>query len=203
MKLDLGCGESPVEGHVGVDLPADDFSGGVDPSLGPQQARLDPRGIVRFDLASGIPWPFADGSVESLHSSHLIEHLPATDVVLYQWSTGGLGQHVLRRTGTRDALCWFMQEAWRVTRPGGEFLLRWPAMVDERTGTLCLGAFVDPSHRRFVPLQQMQNWSRKGRELLPAHHLGIDCNWTIRRTLQRPLGRRDSIENEALLVRED
>ena len=198
MKLDLGCGEKPVEGHVGVDLP---LPGATSPGAAREsfQAYVDPSGIVRFDLASGIPWPFETGSFEGLHSSHLIEHLPAEFVDVYRWEQRDLGNY-LAHLGTRDALCWFLQEAWRVTAVGGEFLLRWPALVDERTGRFCVEAFIDPTHRRFIPLRQLQNWSRSGRNALPAHHLGIDCNWTVRRTVQRERG--GAIENEALLLRE-
>ncbi len=208
MRLDLGCGLRPIEGHVGVDLPLD---GSTPDEATPGQTCIDASGIVRFDLCSGVPWPFETESVDSLYSSHLIEHVPAEGITTYRWEDLESG-HFLCPVRTLDALCWFMQEAWRVTKVGGEFLLRWPAMINEITGALSLGAFGDPTHRRFIPQRQIQNWSRKGREAIPAHHLGIDCNWEPKRdengaqhTLQRVFGQGTSgevIENEVLLVRE-
>ena len=60
MKLDLGSGPNPRDGHVGVDLNPPDHPWGV-----------------CFRFGTGEPWPFADESVEALYSSHLIEHIPS------------------------------------------------------------------------------------------------------------------------------
>jgi len=60
MKLDIGCGPNKKEGFIGIDqfqFP------GVDHV---------------FDAANeGAPWPFEDGSVEEVFSSHFLEHLTA------------------------------------------------------------------------------------------------------------------------------
>ena len=58
LKLDLGAGQSPREGFEGVDLNA-------------------PNPAHRVDLFS-YPMPWEDSSVDELHCSHFIEHLPAT-----------------------------------------------------------------------------------------------------------------------------
>lgn len=58
MKLDLGCGPNKKEGFIGVDAIA--FPG-VD---------------VVHDLLQ-FPWPFESGSVDEIHCSHVIEHIPA------------------------------------------------------------------------------------------------------------------------------
>lgn len=55
LRLDLGCGQSPQEGHTGVDRYA--------------------KGAVNFDLWSGEKWPWEDESVDELFSSHTIEHI--------------------------------------------------------------------------------------------------------------------------------
>lgn len=180
MKLDLGCGQKPIDGFVGVDLPPthrepdEQFD-----EERPLQPRIDARGIVRFDLVSGIPWPFADESVEELFSSHLVEHLPASDIAVYSWGRGGLGQPCLHRQGMQDALFWFLDEAWRVTQPGGKFLLRWPSLEDFHTGELQLAAFQDPTHRRFIPVAQIAYWSREGRKGLAVEQYRVSCDWTL------------------------
>jgi len=56
LRIDLGCGGHKKEGTIGIDLQAGQ---GVDHVL---------------DLTTA-PLPFADGSVEYVHSSHFLEHL--------------------------------------------------------------------------------------------------------------------------------
>ena len=64
MKLDLGCGKNKKEGFEGVDSIAFE---GVDHVV---------------DLRS-FPWPWEDGSVEEVHASHFIEHLPARERIAF------------------------------------------------------------------------------------------------------------------------
>lgn len=77
LRLDIGCGPNKRAEHVGIDRIA--FPG-VDHVL---------------DAGRDI-WPFADGIVESIHTSHFLEHLTATERV-----------H-------------FVNEAYRVLKPGGQ-----------------------------------------------------------------------------------
>jgi len=60
LKLDLGAGQSPREGFEGVDLHAAETKHRVD--------------LFKF------PFPWEDDSVDELHSSHFVEHLPAREV---------------------------------------------------------------------------------------------------------------------------
>lgn len=74
MKLDLGCGKRKQEGFIGVDAIAFE---GVD---------------VVHDLRQS--WPWEDGTVEQVFSSHFVEHL------------------------TGDERIHFFNELWRVMKPG-------------------------------------------------------------------------------------
>lgn len=56
LKLDLGCGETPVKGFAGVDL-------------------YSPTAEFRCDLMK-FPWPWSDESVAEVTSSHFLEHVP-------------------------------------------------------------------------------------------------------------------------------
>lgn len=59
--MDIGCGPNPAAGFVGVDrLP---FDGKVE---------------VVMD-AGRDPWPWGDGTVDEVHSSHFLEHLTAVE----------------------------------------------------------------------------------------------------------------------------
>ena len=73
--IDLACGNSKKQGFVGVD-----------------KYKTDAADIV-FDLQSGKPWPFKDNSVDEVHCSHYIEHVPD--------------------------LCHFWSELYRILKPGG------------------------------------------------------------------------------------
>ncbi len=83
-RLNLGCGRKPMEGWVNLDsrpLP------GVDV-------------IADLDACASTPLPFADGTFEAFHASHLLEHL----------------NHPLP----------FMQEVHRIAKPDAVFEIRVP-----------------------------------------------------------------------------
>lgn len=88
----------------------------------PGWLNLDPRhgeGPWRR-MAQDVPWPCADGSVDAIRASHVMEHIPA-------------GQDRID----------VMNEAHRVLRPGGVFEIIVPFM----TGTW--HAIADPTHVSF------------------------------------------------------
>ena len=64
LKLDLGCGKNKRSEFVGVDVKKFD---GVD---------------IVHDLRK-VPWPWADGSIEEVCSSHFLEHLTGSERVVF------------------------------------------------------------------------------------------------------------------------
>lgn len=192
-KLDLGSGPTPAPGYFGVD---EDHSS---------------RDVLQFNLASGVPWPFADGSIEALYSSHFIEHVRADVVAAYEFVTqdytpgayadfsARLRSHLhvhsakpmvtARFMGLQDALCWVMDEAYRVTQPGGRFRLRWPSLKFEQTGELSVLPFIDPTHRRFIPLEMIELYfSKAGRAANLTTNYRIRCDWQLETQHQRTCG---------------
>ncbi len=71
--------------------------------------------------AQDTPWPAADGSVNAIVASHVMEHIPAGDPRIF-----------------------VMNQAHRVLRPGGVFTIRVPNCL---SGTW--HAFADPTHVSF------------------------------------------------------
>ena len=69
LKLDLGCGPNPREGFIGVDAR----------QFGCDGVETDGKVDVIHDLRTD--WPWKDGSVEEVHSSHFLEHLTGAERV--------------------------------------------------------------------------------------------------------------------------
>ena len=59
LRLNLGCGRSPLEGWVNVDVVA---LPGIDV-------------VADLDACRTTPLPFADGTVSQFHMSHVLEHI--------------------------------------------------------------------------------------------------------------------------------
>lgn len=99
MKIDIGGGLKPLSGSVNLD-----------PVHGAGKWRRS---------AQDAPWPASDDSVESIHASHVLEHIPAGEPRLT-----------------------VLNEAWRVLRPGGTLTIIVPHF-----GTW--QAHADPTHLSF------------------------------------------------------
>lgn len=171
VRLDLACGWHCKEGFRGIDK----FYGAPED---------------RWDLFQ--PWPIADSSVDELHSSHFIEHIPARTIgeqYTLQIMRRFFEDCRINRGSPRDPLasyadefprdpetnCWiaFFNEAFRVAKPGAAFALQWPALQSVR-------AFQDPTHRRFIPMESLLYLSKEWRILQGLeHYLGATCDWIV------------------------
>lgn len=138
VRIDLACGQRPREGFTGYDLNAPETD---------SVKRLD---LLRF------PWPLASDSVDELHCSHFIEHIPMTET-----------------PDGRDMLLAFFDEAFRVLKPGGTMTVIWPALKSVR-------AFQDPTHRRFIPGETMGYLSAGWRKANSLDHYRVSCDFEIR-----------------------
>ena len=105
-RLDLACGQSCREGFEGVDMFAD------------AKHRVN---LMRF------PWPWADSSIDELHCSHFVEHIPMVYV-----SPEGEYRDVPASTGDRDLFFAFFDECWRILKPGGLMTVIVPALRSNR-----------------------------------------------------------------------
>ncbi len=89
IKLDLGCGRSCQPGFIGVDLYADEAQ-------------------IKHDLFK-FPFPFKPESVDEIHCSHFIEHIPQEK----RWP--------------------FFEECWRMLKPDGIMKITVPNWKSERS----------------------------------------------------------------------
>jgi predicted SAM-dependent methyltransferase len=181
LKLDLGCGQNPKEGFEGVDLYGDKAKHRVD--------------LFKF------PWPFASDSVDEIHCSHFLEHVPAReieprdlveipsfvpegaketvsfDVVL----DGALDRHCVqgsRRFLGQDMLFAFMDECYRILKVDGWMQIIVPSGRSSR-------AFWDPTHRRFFMQETFLYFNADWRKQNGLHHyrvkahFGLDVNHSL------------------------
>jgi len=144
VKLDLACGQSCREGFEGVDLWAD------------VTHRVN---LLKF------PWPWADSSVDELHCSHFVEHIPMVYV-----SPGGDYRHVPGSSEDRDLFFAFFDECWRILKPGGLMTVIVPALRSNR-------AFQDPTHRRFLPSEAFLYLNREWRAFNRLDHYRTNCDF--------------------------
>jgi hypothetical protein len=153
VRLDLGGGQNVREGFEGVDV----FPGS--------------KHVV--DLFK-FPWPFADNSVDELHCSHFVEHIPLRDVEMSDLTPEAQASaaHVGRNIVGKDMLFAFFDECYRILKPGGDMRVIVPALRNNR-------AFQDPTHRRFLPAEMFLYLSAEWRKLNRLDHYKAECNFGI------------------------
>jgi SAM-dependent methyltransferase len=134
LKLDLACGQTPREGFEGVDL----WEGA--------KHRQD---LLKF------PWPWEDVSVDELHCSHFIEHIPM--------ATTPAG---------KDLLFAFFDECYRILKPGGRMTVLCPNARSNR-------AFQDPTHRRFIVAETFLYLHKPWRAANKLDHYAVDCDFQV------------------------
>lgn len=161
VKLDLGCGDRCEPGYTGVDF----FMPGAE----------------KVDLFK-FPWPWADSSVDALHSSHFLEHIPAREVTAADLSVK-LKKGESHPYIGKDMLCVFMDEAYRILKPQGEFKICVPNARSNR-------AFQDPTHRRFFVQESFFYFSAAWREQQKLGHYLCNCDFgfEIGHTMPAELG---------------
>ena len=147
LRLDLGAGDTPQEGYQSVDL-------------------FSPSAAHRVNLCQ-FPWPWNDSSVDALYSSHFLEHLP----MVYVAPTGEYSA-VPTSSEDRDLLCRFMDEAYRVLAPRGQFKIAVPSARSNR-------AFQDPTHRRFFVAESFHYFNRSWRDERGLGHYLCSCDFDI------------------------
>lgn len=134
--LDLACGNSKREGFKGIDIVQTESTDYV------------------FDLTK-YPWPIETESVEEIHCSHYVEHIP---------------HDVNNPNDTRDGLIQFMDELYRILKPGGKATIIVPYLTSVR-------AFQDPTHRRFICKETFQYFNKEWMKAWNLEHYGINSNF--------------------------
>jgi hypothetical protein len=148
LRLDLGCGLNPKEGFEGVDLRGEKAKHVVD--------------LFKF------PWPFKDNSVEEIHASHFLEHIPAREIEERDLVDADVGAHFLGQ----DMLFAFMDECYRIMKVDAWMHVVVPSGRSSR-------AFWDPTHRRFFMQETFLYFARDWRKMNGLEHYRVSCNFGV------------------------
>lgn len=156
VKLDLACGQTPKEGFEGVDFYAPGAKHKID--------------LLRF------PWPWKDSSVDEIHCSHFIEHIPMAFVESVPLDGNGFcrtEQSVVPQTdGAKDLFFAFFDECWRILKKDATMLVICPNARNDR-------AFQDPTHRRFIVAQTFLYLHEPWRKANKLDHYNVRCNFEV------------------------
>jgi len=140
LKLDLACGNNKnTDGFKGVDIV--------------ETASTD----YVFDLLK-FPWPFEDNSVDEVHCSHFIEHIP---------------HDIHNPNDTRDGFIQFIDEVYRILKPGAKATMLAPYYTSIR-------AYGDPTHVRAICDWTFYYFNRSWIEANKLEHYGIKSNFEVR-----------------------
>ena len=151
LKLDLGCGQNPKEGHEGVDLYGD-------------------KAVHKVDLFK-FPWPFKDDSVDEIHSSHFLEHVPAREIEERDLAEGATAADRRELLG-KDMLFAFMDECHRIMKTDAWMHVVVPSGRSSR-------AFWDPTHRRFFMQETFLYFAAEWRKINGLDHYRVKCNFGV------------------------
>jgi predicted SAM-dependent methyltransferase len=163
LKIDLGCGASKKEGFFGIDIEQHE---GVDCIMNLQQ----------------YPWDIESNSADEVHCSHYIEHIKHENPSI-------LLKQVLDKSETfedfkknintpeylqpGDDFVKFMNEVYRILKPGGKLTLIAPYYSSFR-------AFGDPTHTRYIGDHTMHYFNKSWRKAVKVEHAGFNCDFDIK-----------------------
>lgn len=148
VKLDLACGQSTREGFDGVDITA-------------------APGVKHVVNLWQFPWPWADNSVDELHCSHHVEHIPMEYVS--HLHSADPSKEKPPHYG-KDLFFAFFDECWRVLKHEGVMTVICPCARSNR-------AFQDPTHRRFIVPETFVYLDAVWRKANKLDHYSVECNF--------------------------
>jgi predicted SAM-dependent methyltransferase len=112
---------------------------------------------VVFDLQT-YPWPFEDNSVDEINCSHYVEHIP---------------HNIMNPNDRRDGWIQFMDEVYRILKPGGKATITTPYYTSIR-------ADQDPTHCRSISEASYYYVNKEWRDNNKLSHYGIKCDFDVR-----------------------
>jgi len=148
LKLDLACGQNVREGYEGVDFVKT-----------PQVKYVV--NLLKF------PFPWDNNSVEAIHCSHFIEHIPQCYVTPDN-------EYVLVPTSPedKDLFFAFFDECYRILAPNGQMTVIAPSARSNR-------AWQDSTHRRAIVAETFLYLNADWRKMNKLDHYNVQCHFGI------------------------
>jgi len=163
-KIDLACGNYKPEGYVGIDITTKDTV--ADYAVDLQQ----------------YPWPIESDSVTEVRCSHYIEHIPHQNVAIdlkqildKSSSFEEFKENVSKEEFIRqpDGMIKFLNELWRITKPGGRVTLQAPYFSSMRS-------YGDPTHHRYISDWSFYYANKQYRESVGLGHYDLTCDFDVK-----------------------
>jgi len=160
VKIDLACGDNKTEGYIGVDI-------------------ADIPGVDIVHDLSVFPWPFENDSVDEVVCNQYIEHIPHDDIlgdikdVLKECTSfDEFKEKALEKTKSKDGFIKFLEELYRILKPGGKAVLKAPYATNVR-------AYGDPTHTRYIHDWSFYYANKEWRDVNKLTHYNINADFDV------------------------
>jgi predicted SAM-dependent methyltransferase len=154
LRIDLACGNNKKEGFFGIDVaetPSTDYI---------------------HDLTI-YPWPIKSESVEEVHCSHYIEHIPHENIRACLKKSNSFEEFKESLLNSKDGLIEFFNELYRILKPGGKAKLIAPYYSSMRS----VG---DPTHVRSIADSTFWYIVKKWIVDNNLEHYGLECDFDVK-----------------------
>ena len=160
LKLNLACGQSKIDGYFGIDIKPGDT---VDATMDLEQ----------------FPWDIESESAEEIICSHYVEHTPTDTLakrLLKLIAENNDYEHLQQKVAEidlnspSDGLILFMDEVYRILKPGGRIKVIAPYYNNMR-------CWQDPTHKRAISEATFLYFNKQWRETNKLDHYGIQSDF--------------------------
>jgi len=169
-KIDLACGDNKKEGYYGIDV-------------------CDLQEVDLVHDLTVYPWPIDDNSVDEIHCSHYMEHIPHVDIKGILKQSESFEDFKEKVTESKDGLINFINEITRILKVGGKATVIAPYYMSIR-------AFGDPTHTRYIGNLTFLYWNKEWRDNNKLGHYGIDADYDMK--LSYAISNELTLKSEAL-----
>ena len=160
LKLNLACGQSKIERYFGIDKVETEATNAV------------------MDLEV-FPWDIESDSAEDIICSHYVEHTPmdtygkrvvmaardSIDFIEFKKALDNIDINA-----PSDGLMLFMDEVYRILKPGGKIKIIAPYYSSIR-------CWQDPTHRRAISDATFLYFNKGWRDVNKLDHYGLKCDF--------------------------
>ena len=160
LKLNLACGQSKIDGYFGIDIKPGDT---VDATMDLEQ----------------FHWDIESESAEEIICSHYVEHTPTDTLakrLLKLIAENNDYEHLQQKVAEidlnapSDGLILFMDEVYRILKPGGRIKVIAPYYNNMR-------CWQDPTHKRAISEATFLYFNKQWRETNKLDHYGIQSDF--------------------------